>query len=222
MPRITRITSLSPEELEDFFRLLPRILCDYRPPNRGPFELVFVFGETPDNADSSLLKAIELASAGAMKALGMCGGGPAHGYGGFDASVERLKALGWDGRVPIIPIDVTDERGNTNTLLDARGLIRHASALSGDIGVLAPAFHLLRTFITTITGLGGQSKRVYAIAGTPLPWTERVVHSQGIVENTRAGLLEDELGRLERYRAEEYGSLFSAAAVLRYLNWRDT
>jgi hypothetical protein len=215
---MARKTNLSAEELEDFFQLLPRIFCDYRDPTRGPFKLVYVFSETNSNWDSCFLRAVALANTGSMESLGIAEADLGHGYDGFGQSMLRLKELGWKYRIPIMKFDL---KGNANTMSEAVLLAKRAQGLRGDIGVVAPPFHMPRAFMTTVTALKGEPVRVYSIPGTPFPWMERATHSQGTLTNTRAGLLGDELKRLEKYRAPEFGSMLSAREVLEYLDWRD-
>jgi len=210
------ITSLPTNELEDFFRLLPQIFCDYRTHSK-PFGLVYLYSQTRDNADSMFLRAIELANA--MHALGVGEGSLGHGYDGYDASVARLRELGWDDRIPIRKLDV---KGNVNTLSEAHCLVDNYQLFHLDVGIVAPPFHLPRAFMTSVSVLNGRPMHVYAIPGVECSWSEEVVHSQGIVRDTRAGLLDSELKRLEKYRAEEFGSLYGAGDVLRYLGWRNS
>ena len=96
-----RLTGLSAEELENFFLLQPRIFSDYRDPRRGPFEMLYLYGETTDNDQSHLFRAIELAESGAMNSIGISGADAANGYAGFDESVRRLKDFGWKSAMPI-------------------------------------------------------------------------------------------------------------------------
>lgn len=213
-----RPTTLSADELERFQILTPRIFSDYRNPNRGPLEMLYIYGETVDNDASTMLRAIEFANAGAMKSIGIAEGELGHGYAGFDETVSRLKMLGWKSSMPIVMLD---SGGIANTRTEANALVAHALAVGGDIGIVAPAFHLVRAFVTTVTAIGEHPIRVYATPGMPLSWNEHVVHSQGVVRNTRSGLLGGELQRLEKYRTPEYGSLYTAQQVLEYLEWRD-
>src|SRR3989344_8423255 len=221
-----RATSLNVEELEVFFHLLPRIYSDYRDPRRGPLKLAYMYANTPDNQDSMFLRAIELANAGAIESLGTSEGDLGHGYEGFDHSVERLKVFGWKGQIPLVKLNVG---GNVNTGSEATKLAEYARSFAGGgsnggaLAVIAPAFHLPRAFVTTVTALhnvGLAAVRVYPICGVSLPWLQEAVHSQG-AKNTRAGWLTGELQRLEKYRAPEFGSMLSAKEVLDYLNWRD-
>ena len=222
-----RATNLSAEEMEDFFRLLPRIYSDYRDPRRGPFKLAYMYANTPDNQDSMFLRAIELANAGAIESLGTSEGDLGHGYEGFDHSVERLKVFGWKGQIPLVKLNVG---GNVNTGSEATKLAEYARSFAGggsnggDLAVIAPAFHLPRAFVTTVTALhnvGLAAVRVYPICGVSLPWLQEAVHSQGTLKKKRADLLNSELQLLEKYRAPEFGCMLSAKEVLQYLNWRD-
>ena len=223
---LQRITNLPAEELEEFFLLVPRILCDYRDPSRGPYQLAFIYGNTPDNEDSSFLRAIELANAGAVESLGMSEGDRGRGYEGFDHSVARLKEIGFPSGIPIMKFDIG---GNVNTLSEAQKLAEYARSIveagqsDGDIAIIAPPFHIVRVFMTTITALkrNNVSVRVYAVPGVPLPWLQEAVHSQGLTKKKRAELLNDELQRLEKYQAPEFGELHTPRRVLEYLDWRD-
>ncbi len=222
-----RASNLSAEEMEDFFRLLPRIYSDYRDPRRGPFKLAYMYANTSDNQDSMFLRAIELAKAGAIESLGTSDGDLGHGYEGFDFSVGRMRMLGWRDHVPLIKLDVG---GNVNTGSEAAKLAEYVRSFAGggmnggDLAVIAPAFHLPRAFMTTVTALhnvGLAAVRVYPICGVSLPWLQEAVHSQGTLKKKRTNLLDSELQRLEKYRAPEFGSMLSAKEVLDYLNWRD-
>jgi hypothetical protein len=216
-----RITNLSVEEMETFFLLLPRIFCDYRDPSRGPYKIAFIYSNTPDNEDSSFLKAIELVNAGTVESLGTSEGERGRGYEGFDHSVERLKILGLKNNMPIVKFNV---EGYANTGSEAQKLAEYARTIAdGDIAIIAPPFHMVRVFMTTVTALkrNDVSIRAYAVPGIPLPWLQEATHSQGIIKNIRSELLVGELHSLEKYRAAEFGSMLSAKDVIEYLNWRD-
>lgn len=227
-----RLTDFSPEELENFFLLLPRIFCDYRDPRRGPLSLAYIYSNTKDNEDSIFLKAIELVEQRGVKKLGIGEGDLGHGYEGFDHSVARLRSLGFMDQVPIEKFDV---KGNVNTGSEALLLAEYIKGMQadkatrGDVGVIAPPFHLVRAFITTVTAVlfeesrtnSDQKTRVYAIPGVSLSWMQQVAHSQGTLVRKRAELLEDELRRLEIYRTKGILKMVSAERALGYLHWRD-
>lgn len=222
-----RITDLSAEELEIFFLLLPRIYSDYRDPRRGPFKLAYLYANTLSNEDSMFLKAVKLANSGGTKALGTSEGDLGFGYEGFCHSARRLREFGLKDAVPVIKFAVG---GNVNTGSEAQKLAEYARSIagggpgSGDIAIIAPSFHIVRAFMTTVTALkrnGDIPVRVYAVPGVPLPWKEEAAHSQGTLKKKRAELLASELQRLEKYRAPEFGGMLSAREILNYLDWRD-
>ena len=62
--------------------------------------------------------------------------------------------------------------------------------------------------------------RLYSLPGNSLDWQEHAVHSQGTVSGTRSALIAGELERIVRY--QQKGDLAPLAAVLSYLNQRDT
>jgi hypothetical protein len=210
------------EELTNFFYLLPRIFCDYRPPERGALEMLYLYSLTPDNADGLFIKAIEMEKVGKTKLIGIAEGDLGHGYAGFDASLKRFLEL--RGSHPYF-VEKFDVGGNVNTASEANKLAQYAAAHDGDIGIVGVPFHIVRAFMTTVTALRNagldRKLRVYSYVGAPSDWQEEVVHSQGILKRTRKGLLESELERLDRYRLEKYKSLASAQEVLDYLDWRD-
>lgn len=215
---MARQTTLSAEDLEDQLLLTQRILCDYRDPRRGPLALLYIYSNTKDNEESSFLRAVEMAKAGMTTRLGIAEGDPGHGYEGFDHSVELLRALNlWDW----IPIEKFNVGGNVNTGSEADLVAAYGVGHRGDIGVIAPPFHIVRAFMTTVSRLAAAPTRVYAYPGVAQSWTSTVAHSQGTLVASRAELLQHELQRLEKYRAPEFGSMLTARQVLNYLDWRD-
>lgn len=217
-------TNLSADDLEAMVFLTQRVFADYRNMREGKFSIVYNFSQTTDNEDSGLHKIVDLARVHIVAQVGICEGSNEYGYAGYEHSVNRLKELGFfTGRTsdaPIVPIKV---RGNVNTGSEAEALVRFAATLGGDVGIIAPPFHLLRAFMTTVSAMYRLDKHlcVYAIMGQPLSWMQRVRHSQGTLKGTRDQLLLDEIKRLEKYRMPAYGSMLSAQRVLEYLHWRD-
>lgn len=215
-------TNLSADDLEAFCLLMPRVFSDYRDPGRGKFSIVYNFSQTTDNEDSGFRKLVELARTGVIWQVGICKGSTENGYAGYEHSIERLVACGFDrSRVPVVPVSVD---GNLNTGSEAEALVRYGVNLSGDIGIIAPAFHLMRAFMTTVSAMYRLEKirRVYAIVGASIPWTENVRHSQGTLIRTREQLVLEELKRLKKYRAPEFGGMVRAQKMFEYLDWRDS
>jgi len=213
------ITRFEVDELEALLFLSQRVLADYRDPRRGPLQMLYIFANTTDNADSTFVRAVDMEQSGAMKNLGLAEGTLGHGHAGFSASLKRLRQLGWSDSVPVRALDVD---GVVNTLREAEELHDYSIYHRGDIGIVAPPFHLVRAFVSVVSTIAAHPMRVYAYPGVPLPWSEEVVHSQGVVRGTRSNLLKSELERLAKYRASEFGGLLSAREVLQYLDWRDT
>lgn len=226
MQETKRITNLSAEDLEAFFLLLPRIYSDYRDPRRGSYEMGFIFANVPASEDSSFLRAIGMANAGAIRTLGISEGAKGLGYEGFDHSVERLMTFGWKDQVPIVKLIVEEDGDgvrNVNTGSEAQVLARYAGGIKGDVALIYPPFHPARAFMTMVTALRRNDvvSRVYSVPGVPLSWSEKVPYGQKGAMKTRGEMLVEELERLEKYRAPEFGGMLSAQEVSAYLDWRD-
>ncbi len=213
------------EELIDLLRLQVRVAHDYRPVYRGALGLLFVFSQTPDNADSLFHKFGQMRRNKEMELLGITDGDLGHGYAGFRASVDRICELG-----PYLmgfPYKRFDVGGNVNTGSEAKALAEYCKSEGiTDVGVLAVPFMQLRAFMTAMTALRNagldRTVRLYSYSGEPLDWQKKVAHSQGTLIGQRKDFLKSELERIDRYRGEKYGSLASAQEVLDYLDWRDS
>lgn len=217
-----RITTLEASELEKLFMLASRIHADHPCASGGAYAFAFIYANTTDSEVSSFKRAIEMESAGTIRALGVSEGSLGFGYAGYDHSVAELRKLGWRDRVPIVKLDVG---GQVNTGSEAQRLAEHVRPFveGEDIYIIAPPFHIVRAFFTTVTALmhNNLKVRAYAAQGTTLPWHERARHSLGVVEDTRVGLLKGELARLERYRPPNWGMMINADEMEAYLDWRD-
>ncbi len=235
------ITDLHTEELKKMTVLAHRIVNERvqftsnylesftgpRNPVRGPFALGYVFSETTDNEPSTFPVAVELANAGFVKKLGIAEGDLGHGYEGFEHSVSRLKSFGLKDEKIVQKFDLN---GNVNTGSEALLLSREARAINaykktrGDVIIIAPPFHIVRAFFSTISAFEQErvnDVRVYTMPGKSLSWTQTVAHSQGTLVATRFELLKAELRRLELYRTQGNVKMVSADEVIAYLNWRD-
>ena len=215
---MTPVTTLNAHELRDFFLLTPRIMSDYRP-RVSPSAMLYVYSNTPDNDASSLAFAARHYCAGFTRTIGVCEGETAHGYAGFGSSCQQLVARG----VPTRSIEPVKVEGNVNTYSEASVLAKRCRELGGDLEVVAAPFHIVRAFMTTVTALRneGVRHRVYARVGEPLSWRKEATHSQGTLRATRAALLAEELLRLERYRAPQFGGMMTPAEVIAYLDSRE-
>ena len=220
---------LNAGEMRDLIAIEPFIMGDTRDPLRGPYETVYVFAETEDNAYSPLMKAVELANNGLTRSISISESGTGAGYPGFERYVEDLYSYG-------LPRDFTVENGkirrivvtgNPNTLSEAQALVHDIANRGGDLGVIAPPFHLVRAFMTAITALThtapetASSKNMWAIKGTDQPPFQTALHSQGVLSNTRVGLEYGEMDRLKRYQAQDFGGMVKPKDVINYMRERD-
>lgn len=198
--------------------LLTRILCDPGPD--VPAGGAYLFGQTADNQQSVLEAGVSLINQRRAQKLLIPSSVPQCGYPGFQTWHQALIALGLEetdvSGVPVSP------DSSLNTLNEAEALVRYAKASRmAQVFVVAPPFHQLRAFITTISVVLREfpELRVYNQVGTALPWDETVYHSQGTLQCTRSELIQSELARIERYRRK--GDLVSEEEVSRYLHRRD-
>ncbi len=195
-----------------------RILCE--PELSEDADITYLFGQTPDNEKSVLLKAVEIYGKKQTKLIGFSTEkeGSA-GYAGFQHYKDCLAATGVPEKA-IIGIDLLTE--NYNTLSEAEALVRETKKQRWNkIYVTAPAFHLPRVFITTVSVAFREYSqlKVYSQLGFPLSWGQKVKHSQGTTIGMRSELITGEFERIDRYRAK--GDLISLEKVFRYLDWRD-
>lgn len=178
-------------------------------------ELVYLFGQTPENQSSTLDIAKQFEGPVGINGFNL----PYAGYPGFDVWKKALIDRGTDaGR--IVGMDGF-EGTMSNTLTEARALVRYAKKQqTSDITIVAPYWHLLRCFMTTV-GIALKEYpllKIHPLFGVMLPWNERATHSQGIVAGIRADFMFTETIRLFQYN--EKGDLPSAEEVLSYIESR--
>jgi hypothetical protein len=198
--------------------LLIRTLCDLLPDL--PADGAYLFGQTADNQQSVFETGVDLVNRQRARRLLIPDSTPQCGYPGFRAWRQALGGLGL-GESDIVGVSTASLPG-LNTLAEAEALVRHARAEGlARIFVVAPPFHQLRAFITTVSVVLREfpELRVYNRVGAALPWDETAVHSQGVLQCTRGELIHSELARIERYRRK--GDLVSQDEVFAYLQWRD-
>ena len=186
-------------------------------------DIIYLFGQTPDNEDSVLTKAVEVYNQRRAKLIGFSTekSGSA-GYAGFQHWKDSLITADIPENI-IVGINLLVLRENFNTLSEAEALIKEAKIRNWKKAyITAPAFHLPRAFITTISVVLREypQLKVYSLVGIPLDWNERVRHSQGTTVGTRTELIMGELERIDRYHAK--GDLVSLEKIFNYLGSRDT
>jgi len=195
------------------------------------FPLIYLFSETDDNRSSCLSIATGLYRNGVTDRIAMAANSKNPGYSGFE---EWLRALYVDlipdlrrlKRIDVVPIVVS---GNLNTFSEARAMLRYAQEHGmGTVGVVAPAFHMPRAFLSTISVSIRECPdiKVYALSGwVPDWWHKEVLHSQGTLKATRVHLIRTERERIARYQREGHyydgGDLVSFQQAFEYLRLRD-
>jgi hypothetical protein len=121
----------------------------------------------------------------------------------------------------LLGVDLNDT-ASLNTLIEANAMIRCAKHNQyTDIYVIASPFHQLRAFMTSVTAAQKfyPEINIYSHNGHPLPWQDRVAHSQGETSGLRRDLIGGEFDRIRKY--QQKGDLASDTDVLCYLNKRD-
>jgi hypothetical protein len=182
-------------------------------------ELMYLFGETPDNQESSFGAALRFDGP-----IGFPGeDSSASGYPGFTTWKDALIGRGLQGeRIVSIP-GVFIRTNNAGELIadtgdDARAVVAFARVHGlHDIVIVAPEFHLLRCFMTTVKEVHEvyPELRVHPAFGDPLPWEARAVHSQRKLTGTRLDLMVYEICKLESYL--KHGFIASPEDCLSYI-----
>ena len=174
--------------------------------------VVYLFGETIDN-EWSVLSAVRPYSGEKVAIPDISDG--MYGFAGADRWTRLISQRG------VVPMRIPAQTPS-NTFTEAQQLVRMAKDEKWtDVTVVAPAFHMPRCFLSTISAALHEypDLRVWARLGAHLPWDEEVVHSQGVTTGTRRDLFRGELERIEKYTKP--GNLVSLADAIAYLEKRD-
>lgn len=215
------------------FRLATFVQADVDPP-AGCVDGVYLCGSTPDNEGSILAQGLELYDCDKVGTIligeGGQGGTPYFppnaaadapmAYSGSKAWREHLTARG------VYPQDICEHPCPwlSHTGTDAQAFIQHARDKGWQTAyVVAWPVHLPRVFVLCVTWLLRKypELKLYAKAGTPLPWLEKVAASQGDVWGNRLeGLMQAEFDRLTRVYGNEHDPV-SPEKFFAYIRWRD-
>lgn len=197
--------------------LVVRILCDQIPP--GALDAIYLFGQTSDNEHSIFQAAERIWREGLAQRILFAASEPRSGYPGFGPWFNALRQIGIPEEMLLgVP---TTEFPVLHTLSEAQALLRFAKAREFvRIGITAAPFHQVRAFVTAVSVAAAEYRncRLYSLPGSPLPWHETVVHSQGVEQGTRFQFAGSELEKIDRYR--EKGDLISDEMILAYLENR--
>jgi hypothetical protein len=183
---------------------------------------VFLFGQTSDNQGSAFATSRQLMLNNQAQKILCLGTEPMSGYPGYENWKLAFNKFGVaeDMIEPVPP--VPEDTAMLHTRIEAESLINHAKKQNyKTLIVTAAPFQQPRAFMAAVTAAmrAYPELYLYSCPGKALPWREEVTHSQGEVQDTRAGLVEGEMERIQKYHAK--GDLASVEEVLDYLNKRD-
>lgn len=195
-----------------------RTLCDVKAGDT--IDAVYLYSQTEDNQSSVLSAAHQLLVEKRISKILIAESGPKSGYPGYSIWEKILREMG----VPESSLSGVDlrETASLNTLIEANAMIQYAKHNQyTDIYVVASPFHQLRAFMTSVTAAQKYYPEIniYSHNGHPLPWQDRVAHSQGETSGLRRELIGGEFERIKKY--QQKGDLAKDADVLNYLNQRD-
>jgi len=195
------------------------IMNDYKPKfTHG----IYLFTETDYNEKSSFIAARDLVEKDAAANFFIANAG-GKGSPGFAHWAERLGKFTGPGRVlPLnIPIPPNPKDSWINTYSESEALVDFALKENRVTWyVVAPPFHLLRSFMTVASSSIRRGSKIsfYAYPGAPQEWDEFVLHSQGKEKGTRRNLIGKELERIKEYTA--VGHIEQPQNILYYMNKR--
>lgn len=201
--------------------LIIRTLCDTLPGE--PADALFLFGQTEDNQASAFAAVHTLQRQKCLHKVLFLHTQPLSGYPGYANWKEALTAQGIaaESIEPVAPVPSDPEL--LHTRIEAESVILHAKEKGYTrLIVTASPFQQPRAFMAAVTAaqLHYPGLYLYSLPGKAMPWKEQVVHSQGEVQDTRAGLIAGEMERIRKYHAQ--GDLASVDEVVAYLNRRDS
>ncbi|WP_299989221.1 YdcF family protein [uncultured Pontibacter sp.] len=200
--------------------LIIRALCDTIP--EEPVDGLFLFGQTEDNQQAAFETSQSFLQSGRTGKVLCLGTKAMSGYPGFEVWKEEMTKLGI-GVEQLIPVPpVPEDTAMLHTLIEATSAVRYAREQGyKSMVVTAAPFQQPRAFMTAITAALREhpSLYLYSLPGKPMLWQEEVTHSQGKLEDTRAGLIAGEMERIRCYH--DRNDLISVTEALDYLNRRD-
>ncbi len=200
--------------------LIIRTLCDTLPDE--PADALFLFGQTEDNQESAFAVVHSLLAQKRIHKVLFLNTEPMSGYPGFESWKQALTAAGVGAEMiePVEPVPADTDL--LHTLIEAKSMMHHAKKQKyRHVIVTAAPFQQPRAFMAAVTAALEIYPELYLYSqpGKPMPWKEEVVHSQGKVQDARAGLIAGEMERIQKYNRQ--GDLIAVDEAINYLNKRD-
>lgn len=153
---------------------------------------------------------------------------PANGFQGVEVWLNGLTHLGvleeQIMRVQGARVGGSYNPKNINTYTELMALCRRLAEINvTQIILVAPDFHLPRamvSFITALRDLGLPDIWAWGRAVAVAPWSEQIVHSQGVLGGSVREIVEQEI--LKYAGPNRYQNLAPLDQVIEYFNRRDT
>ncbi|MFW6226549.1 MAG: YdcF family protein [Bacteroidota bacterium] len=204
--------------MEKLVELTIRVFADYDRDKKH--DAIALIVQTPDNT-LQLMNGIAAIHKTHPDMLYLVNGSESiSGYAGFKQYQTLLlnKSIDEKQILKVPPVD----KNILHTRNESEAIVRFAKRMNFEtLGVMAAPFHQLRAFMSVVTLclLIYPELKIYSIPGSPADWTEKVSHSQGLLNDSRNKLIHSEIQRITTY--QEKGDLASTEEVLEYLNNRD-
>ncbi len=204
---------MTTENLHDTDYLILNRLLRKETPLPGQAQVGYAMAETTDNQSASLVQASNLLKQGVIKKIAIADPLPPYDYGypGPDYCIRILLGLGVQkDQVMTISPSTHVPSMNTQTELIMVTEYLKKTGYNGNITIIAPWFHLLRSYITALSEFkNAYLKTKVFVSSVPLGPYETVTHSQGIRQGSRRGIFYEEIGK-----CQTYNNLMSAGEAL--------
>ena len=195
-----------------------RVLCDVRAETK--VDGAVLYSQTKDNQNSVILAAKNILYNKLAKKILFIKSGPIGGYPGFSTWTSELNKLGIQSN-DMVGVELMKTKF-LNTLIESQAFINYAVQKKyRSLYVVSSPFHQLRAFMTLVTVALRYypDLLIFSYSGISLPWSDKVVHSQGTLLGARKDLIKAEFERIEKYKQK--GDLSSETKIIEYLNKRD-
>ena len=195
-----------------------RVLCDIRA--KITVDGAVLYSQTKDNQNSVILAAKNILYNKLAKKILFIKSGPISGYPGFSTWTSELNKLGIQSN-DMVGVELM-KTNSLNTLIESQAFINYALQKKyHSLYVVSSPFHQLRAFMTLVTVALRYypDLLIFSYSGISLPWSDKVVHSQGTLLGARKDLIKAEFERIEKYKQK--GDLSSETKIIEYLNKRD-
>lgn len=197
------VNQTSQEELLKYFQLSGLLLSEVLP--NVPAEIGYVVGETRDNLLQSLLTAATIFKKGQIKTIAILDPrSPSYNYGypGPGYCIEELINFNVSrDKITIISSNKPLENINTASELSIVAEYLKEVGYKGNLVLISPWFHILRSYITLLTALMENTDKVIVNAlSVSLPPYEKIIHSQGLQKGTRTEIFVQEIIKCIKYK----------------------